>query len=128
MGLLLRCVFTAPLDHGLTDDHRHLQANHPHLRLIIEPHTARDHPDLTKDCILVQPEDERLLALHSNLVITLGGDGTILHVSNLFGEGECPPVLSFSMGSLGFLLPFRKCFTVCIIAQETVSIDADVRL
>lgn len=41
-------------------------------------------------------------------MITLGGDGTILHVSNLFGEGECPPVLSFSMGSLGFLLPFRK--------------------
>jgi NADH kinase len=42
------------------------------------------------------------------MVITLGGDGTILHVSHLFGEGECPPVLSFSMGSLGFLLPFRE--------------------
>lgn len=92
-------------------NNRHLQTHHPSLRLIIEPHTARDHPDLTQDCILCQPNDEKLLALHSNLVITLGGDGTILHVSNLFGQGECPPVLSFSMGSLGFLLPFRECLT-----------------
>jgi NADH kinase len=87
---------------------RHLRQHYPHLKLIIEPHTARDHPGLTSDCIVCHNEDERLLPLHSNMVITLGGDGTILHVSHLFGEGECPPVLSFSMGSLGFLLPFRK--------------------
>lgn len=31
----------------------------------------------------------------------------MLHVSNLFSSGECPPVLCFSMGSLGFLLPFH---------------------
>lgn len=42
-----------------------------------------------------------------DLVITLGGDGTILHASSLFKSGEVPPVLSFSMGTLGFLLPFR---------------------
>lgn len=45
-----------------------------------------------------------------DLIITLGGDGTILHVSSLFDTpGKVPPVLSFSMGSLGFLLPFREC-------------------
>ncbi|KAG8880230.1 NADH kinase pos5 [Tulasnella sp. 332] len=42
-----------------------------------------------------------------NLVITLGGDGTILHASSLFREGPVPPVLSFSLGTLGFLLPFH---------------------
>ena len=42
-----------------------------------------------------------------DLVITLGGDGTILHASSLFKTGAVPPVLSFSMGTLGFLLPFR---------------------
>jgi len=42
-----------------------------------------------------------------DLVITLGGDGTILHASSLFKVGAVPPVLSFSMGTLGFLLPFR---------------------
>lgn len=44
-----------------------------------------------------------------DLVITLGGDGTILHASSLFKVGAVPPVLSFSMGTLGFLLPFREC-------------------
>lgn len=43
-----------------------------------------------------------------DLVVTLGGDGTILHASSLFSAGAVPPVLSFSMGTLGFLLPFRK--------------------
>lgn len=43
-----------------------------------------------------------------DLVVTLGGDGTILHASSLFSTGAVPPVLSFSMGTLGFLLPFRK--------------------
>jgi NAD+ kinase len=40
-----------------------------------------------------------------DLVICLGGDGTLLHVSNMF-QKSCPPILSFSMGSLGFLTPF----------------------
>jgi hypothetical protein len=44
-----------------------------------------------------------------DLVVTIGGDGTILHASSLFSAGEVPPVLSFSMGTLGFLLPFRSC-------------------
>lgn len=44
-----------------------------------------------------------------DLIITLGGDGTILHLSSLYSTaGRVPPVLSFSMGSLGFLLPFRE--------------------
>ncbi|OCF32789.1 NADH kinase [Kwoniella heveanensis BCC8398] len=84
----------------------HLRAVYPHLRLIVEPHTAQDHPGY-EDLIVTTPGDEALLPLHTSLVLTLGGDGTILHVSNLFSQGECPPVLSFSMGSLGFLLPFH---------------------
>jgi len=43
-----------------------------------------------------------------DLVVTLGGDGTILHASSLFSTGAVPSVLSFSMGTLGFLLPFRE--------------------
>lgn len=46
-----------------------------------------------------------------DLVITLGGDGTVLRVSSLFSTGPVPPVLSFSMGTLGFLLPFRALFS-----------------
>lgn len=41
-----------------------------------------------------------------DLVITLGGDGTVLYVSNIFQE-NVPPVMSFSLGSLGFLTNFE---------------------
>ena len=39
-----------------------------------------------------------------DLVTTLGGDGTILRAASLFSlQPSVPPILSFSMGSLGFL-------------------------
>ncbi|KAI3761080.1 hypothetical protein L1987_51487 [Smallanthus sonchifolius] len=37
-----------------------------------------------------------------DLIACLGGDGVILHASNLF-RGAVPPVVSFNLGSLGFL-------------------------
>lgn len=40
-----------------------------------------------------------------DLVITLGGDGTVLFTSWLF-QRVVPPILSFSLGSLGFLTNF----------------------
>lgn len=40
-----------------------------------------------------------------DLVVTLGGDGTVLFVSSLF-QRHVPPILSFSLGSLGFLTNF----------------------
>ena len=40
-----------------------------------------------------------------DLVICLGGDGTLLWASGLFARAM-PPVVSFAMGSLGFLTPF----------------------
>lgn len=41
-----------------------------------------------------------------DLVITLGGDGTVLYVGGLF-QTIVPPVISFSLGSLGFLTNFH---------------------
>lgn len=41
-----------------------------------------------------------------DLVLTLGGDGTILYTSWLF-QRIVPPVLSFALGSLGFLTNFE---------------------
>lgn len=40
-----------------------------------------------------------------DLVITLGGDGTVLYASTLF-QRVVPPILSFALGSLGFLTNF----------------------
>lgn len=47
------------------------------------------------------------LEKHIDLVITVGGDGTLTWAVSLF-KGPMPPVLSFAAGSLGFLTPFPK--------------------
>lgn len=53
----------------------------------------------TPDLCWTQPEN-------FDLVLTLGGDGTVLFTSWLF-QRIVPPVLSFSLGSLGFLTTFE---------------------
>lgn len=40
-----------------------------------------------------------------DFIVALGGDGTVLYASWLF-QGIVPPVISFSLGSLGFLTKF----------------------
>lgn len=48
--------------------------------------------------------DTSLLPKKVDMTTTLGGDGTILHASSLFATTtHVPPILSFSMGTLGFL-------------------------
>lgn len=42
----------------------------------------------------------------TDMVICMGGDGTLLHVASLF-QDTVPPIISFYMGSLGFLTPFN---------------------
>jgi len=67
----------------------------------VEPSAALDLPHL-----LTFPERQRAeLSKVVDLVITIGGDGTILKVSSMF-DFAVPPVLSFTTGSLGFLMSF----------------------
>jgi NADH kinase len=92
-----------------------MQEVYPHIRLFGEPTaelplrlpswTAQGEDDF------VSPQHLILIEISEypiDLIITLGGDGTILHASSLFRIGPVPPVLSFSMGTLGFLLPFSR--------------------
>lgn len=53
----------------------------------------------TKQMAMAQPEV-------FDLVVSLGGDGTVLYVSTLF-QRVVPPVMAFALGSLGFLTNFR---------------------
>lgn len=46
------------------------------------------------------------LAGDVDFVVCLGGDGVILHASSLF-SGPAPPIISFNLGSLGFLTSHR---------------------
>ncbi|VDO02115.1 unnamed protein product, partial [Rodentolepis nana] len=42
----------------------------------------------------------------TDMIICMGGDGTLLHLASIF-QNTVPPVISFYMGSLGFLTPFN---------------------
>ena len=52
-------------------------------------------------------DDDPALEKIIDFIVCLGGDGTILWVSNLFPKAV-PPVISFAMGSLGFLTAFEE--------------------
>ncbi|RDB25428.1 NADH kinase pos5, mitochondrial [Hypsizygus marmoreus] len=77
----------------------HVQTTYPGVRVFHE-----DRIDIPHGAEVWRPGPN---AQKIDLVVTLGGDGTILHASSLFSAGAVPPVLSFSMGTLGFLLPFH---------------------
>lgn len=55
--------------------------------------------------------------------VTLGGDGTVLHLAQMFEEDyPLPPTICFAMGTLGFLTPFdareyQSCLTRVINAN-----------
>ncbi|XP_042482306.1 probable NAD kinase 1 isoform X2 [Macadamia integrifolia] len=54
-------------------------------------------------------DDEEVMFLHTkvDLVVTLGGDGTVLWAASMF-KGPVPPLVPFSLGSLGFMTPFQS--------------------
>ena len=49
-------------------------------------------------------QERDLGELHScvDFIVCLGGDGLLLHAASLFGNA-LPPIISFKLGSLGFL-------------------------
>jgi NADH kinase len=75
----------------------------------LEPQTAEEvHESFTFPVYTIQDGNPEAYAKKVDIISTLGGDGTILHASALFAtSANVPPVLSFSMGSLGFLGEWR---------------------
>jgi len=85
----------------------HIKSTYPLAALIFEPSVAEQVHEAFQDPVYTinglagsnTPYHEKV-----DLTTTLGGDGTILHAASLFATAKSvPPVLSFSMGTLGFL-------------------------
>ncbi|MBW0470683.1 hypothetical protein O181_010398 [Austropuccinia psidii MF-1] len=69
--------------------------------------------------------------LDIDLVIALGGDGTILHISHLFKNIPCPPILGFNFGTIGFLLPFPPidyCNVIIKVLSGQINTEKRMRL
>jgi len=75
------------------------------VNVLVEPVVMKN--EGSKLDFLATYEEEESSKLHEivDFVVCLGGDGTLLWLSNLF-RTSVPPVISFAMGSLGFLTPF----------------------
>lgn len=90
---------------------RHLHATYPDLNLVFESRVAQAiHADLPFPIYTTSAGSEPGAAFPRavDLVSTLGGDGTILRASSLFSlHASVPPILSFSMGTVGFLGEWR---------------------
>jgi len=85
---------------------KHIHSCYPNTSIILEPHTAKElHERLPFTVYSPQPA-QAVGLLHDkvDLISTLGGDGTILRAASLFASAPTvPPILSFGMGTLGFL-------------------------
>ncbi|KAF9937208.1 NADH kinase pos5 [Mortierella alpina] len=93
-------------DNALVDVASWIHSQYPHINVVVEPDVAEEFAEQLPFVYSV-PEGKRVEYTRvTDLVITLGGDGTILHTSSLFNSAV-PPVISFSMGTLGFLLPYH---------------------
>lgn len=92
----------------LTVQHRHVHSTYPSISFILEPAIASTLHDRLPFPIYAPPPaspiDPSLLPQKVDLTATFGGDGTILHAASLFStSNHVPPILAFSMGTLGFL-------------------------
>ncbi|KAK0652848.1 ATP-NAD kinase-like domain-containing protein [Cercophora newfieldiana] len=89
---------------------KHIHTNYPGLNLVFEAHVAQSiHESLPFPIYATDPSDCAVqFAKKIDLVTTMGGDGTILRAASLFStHNSVPPILSFSMGTLGFLGEWR---------------------
>lgn len=88
----------------------HVTSTYPSTAIILEPKTAEEVHNSLSFPVYTAQSDKLPSSLHKkvDLSVTLGGDGTILHASSLFATcHNVPPVLSFSMGTLGFLSEWK---------------------
>ncbi|KIX94230.1 uncharacterized protein Z520_09940 [Fonsecaea multimorphosa CBS 102226] len=96
---------------ALLDFVRHVSSTYPDVNIVVEPRiSAEIGQELLGRHFTLPDSDHSPLQYQDkvDLVVTFGGDGTILHAASLFAtSSHVPPVLSFSMGTLGFLSEWK---------------------
>lgn len=106
-NILLVKKFNAPAaTDSLLEFAKHVHTNYPNVSFILEPPEALAlHQSLPFPIYSTTSKSAHSsLAQKVDLTATFGGDGTILRASSLFATtSDVPPILSFSMGTLGFL-------------------------
>lgn len=85
----------------------HIKSTYSDINVLLEPASAGElEGQIPFGICSFSPDTHDHTVYHDkvDLIVTFGGDGTILHAAHLFAAAErVPPILSFSMGTLGFL-------------------------
>ena len=66
-------------------------------------YTELNHSGRSSSTIFSQENSRKI-----DLVVTLGGDGTVIWASKLFCGAQIPPVIAFNLGTLGFMAKFSS--------------------
>ena len=84
---------------------RHIHSTYPSISLVLEPDVAHElHNYFSFPIYAANGDANPVYQEKVDVTATFGGDGTILHAASLFATARSvPPILSFSMGTLGFL-------------------------
>ena len=82
----------------------HIHSTYPSINVIVDAESAGEIHEQLAFPVYAYDGAVQDLSDKTDLVCTLGGDGTLLRASSLFSHVESvPPVLSFAMGTIGFL-------------------------
>ncbi|KAJ1846282.1 NADH kinase pos5 [Coemansia sp. RSA 2708] len=104
--LIIKKANDKQVDSALVSISRWLHREYPQINLVLEPPVHRQFRHTLPFTRTIPLGVHSEYARTVDFVVTLGGDGTFLHVSSLFPT-QVPPIIPFSMGTLGFLLPFN---------------------
>lgn len=111
---LMKKPWTSTTREAMVEFITHLHDSYPEINVIVQPDVAEEisqdfrstpKSNPNQPHVLYTGEDADIIK-KTDLLVTLGGDGTILRAVSLFSQTQVPPVLAFSLGTLGFLLPF----------------------
>ncbi|KAG6010366.1 hypothetical protein E4U21_006930 [Claviceps maximensis] len=99
--LLVQKLYAPDVDDAVLVFAKYIRGEYPDVNLVVEPRIAAVLRDRLSFPIYVT---DGSMADKIDVIATFGGDGTVLRAASLFKlHGSVPPILSFSMGTLGFL-------------------------
>ena len=101
--LLVQKLYSPDVVEAVVAFAKYIHTEYPEVNIILEPGVASTIQQRLGFPIFVT-DRRSSIADKIDVIATFGGDGTVLRAASLFKlHGSVPPILSFSMGTLGFL-------------------------
>ncbi|CAG8439553.1 10942_t:CDS:10 [Acaulospora morrowiae] len=105
--LIVKKPSSEPTSKAFTELVKWFHDAHPDLNIIVESDVAEEFRNEFPFVHVAPPENKYEYTRVVDFVITLGGDGTILHVSSLFEEAVPPAISDLIKGGISLLLRMR---------------------